>query len=40
MPLAADDRARLRVLHELGSAFAARLDLDELIPLVTTRCRR
>ncbi len=39
MALAADDRARLRVLHELGSAFAARLDLDELVTLVTTRCR-
>jgi transcriptional regulator with GAF, ATPase, and Fis domain len=39
VPLAADDRARLRVLHELGSAFAARQALDELIPLVTTRCR-
>jgi transcriptional regulator with GAF, ATPase, and Fis domain len=37
--LAADDRARLRVLHELGSAFAARLALDELIPLVAARCR-
>jgi transcriptional regulator with GAF, ATPase, and Fis domain len=34
-----DDRARLRLLHELASAFAERLELDELIPLVTTRCR-
>jgi transcriptional regulator with GAF, ATPase, and Fis domain len=34
-----DDRARLRLLHELGSAFAARLELDDLVPLVTARCR-
>jgi Nif-specific regulatory protein len=34
-----DDRRRLRLLHELGSAFAARIDLDELIALVIDKCR-
>jgi len=34
-----DDRARLRLLHELGAAFISRVDLDELIPLVTVRCQ-
>ncbi len=39
MPTPADDQVRLELLHELGVAFAARLELDELIPLVITRCR-
>jgi transcriptional regulator with GAF, ATPase, and Fis domain len=34
-----DDHTRLRLLHELGSAFAARLELDELVPLVVMRCQ-
>jgi Nif-specific regulatory protein len=34
-----DDAARLRLLYELGNAFAARLELDELLPLVVERCR-
>jgi Nif-specific regulatory protein len=34
-----DDHARLRLLHELGCAFAARLELDELIPLIVGRCQ-
>jgi len=33
-----DDRARLRLLHELGRAFAARTDLDELCRVVTREC--
>ena len=33
-----DDHARLRLLHELGRAFAARTDLDELCRLVTEKC--
>lgn len=33
-----DDSARLRLLHELGRAFAARTDLDELCRLVTAKC--
>ena len=31
--------ARVRLLYELGCAFAARLELDELLPLVVTKCR-
>ncbi len=34
-----DDAARLRLLYELGNAFAARLELRELLPLVVERCR-
>jgi len=30
---------RLRLLYELGCAFTARTELDELIPLVITKCR-
>jgi transcriptional regulator with GAF, ATPase, and Fis domain len=30
---------RLRLLHELGTAFAARTELDELMPLIVERCR-
>jgi Nif-specific regulatory protein len=33
-----DDQSRQGLLFELSSAFAARLDLDELLPLVVTRC--
>ena len=33
-----DDSARLRLLHELGRAFAARTDLDELCEVVTRQC--
>lgn len=33
------DVARLRLLHELGCAFAARTDLDDLVPLVIEKCR-
>lgn len=33
-----DDSARLRLLHELGRAFAARTDLDELCRIVTRDC--
>lgn len=33
-----DDSARLRLLHELGRAFAARTDLDELCSVVTSEC--
>jgi len=34
-----DESARLRLLFDLGSAFAARIELDELVPLVMTKCR-
>jgi Nif-specific regulatory protein len=34
-----DPASRLRLLHELGCAFATRLELDELIPLVVAKCR-
>ena len=34
-----DARDRYRLLHELGSAFAAQLELDELIPAIIGRCR-
>jgi transcriptional regulator with GAF, ATPase, and Fis domain len=33
------DTARYRLLYEFGLAFASRLDLDELLPLVIVRCR-
>jgi len=33
------DPARLRLLYELGCAFAARRELDGLVELVVTRCR-
>src|SRR5262245_19066905 len=38
-PMTVDDRRRLRLLHELGCAFAARTDLDELITVVVEQCR-
>ena len=34
-----DDAARLQLLYELGNAFAARLELRELLPLVVEKCR-
>jgi Nif-specific regulatory protein len=34
-----DDAARLQLLYELGNAFAARLELHELLPLVVEKCR-
>src|SRR5258705_11015618 len=34
-----DNAARLTLLYELGNAFAARLELRELLPLVVERCR-
>jgi Nif-specific regulatory protein len=30
---------RLQLLYELGCAFAERIELDELVPLVMTKCR-
>ena len=38
MGTAAGD-ARLRLLYDLACTFAARTDLDELLPLVAARCR-
>ena len=34
-----DDSAREALVYELGSMFAARLGLEELIPLVISKCR-
>ena len=34
-----DDRARERMVYELGNMFTARLGLEELIPLVISKCR-
>jgi Nif-specific regulatory protein len=34
-----DDNAREALVYELGSMFAARLGLEELIPLVISKCR-
>ena len=36
---AAHDSPLLRLLYDLGKAFAARLELDELIPFVIAKCR-
>ncbi len=33
------DTDRARLLHELACAFAARMDLDDLIPFVVAQCR-
>jgi Nif-specific regulatory protein len=33
-----DSASRLRLLYELGCAFAARIELDDLIPLVVKKC--
>jgi hypothetical protein len=30
---------RFRLLYDLGCAFAARIELDELIPLIVAKCR-
>ncbi len=30
---------RFQLLYDLGGAFAARIDLDELVPLVVSKCR-
>ncbi|HZR84047.1 MAG TPA: sigma 54-interacting transcriptional regulator [Candidatus Binatia bacterium] len=38
-PMTVEDRRRLRLLYELGTAFAAHIDLDELIALVIDKCR-
>ncbi|HJQ85339.1 MAG TPA: sigma 54-interacting transcriptional regulator [Candidatus Binatia bacterium] len=35
----APDAARYRLLFDLGCAFASRLDLGELVPLVIAKCR-
>ncbi len=34
-----DDSERYKLLYDLGCAFGARLELDELIPTVVERCR-
>jgi hypothetical protein len=34
-----DDNARETLVYELGNMFAARLGLEELIPLVISKCR-
>src|ERR1700687_1806582 len=34
-----DDSAREKMVYELGSMFTARLGLEELIPLVISKCR-
>lgn len=34
-----DDSARFRMLYDLGCAFAARIEIDELIPHVVKKCR-
>ncbi len=34
-----DEEVRFRLLYELGCAFAARIEIDQLIPLVVTKCR-
>ncbi|MCC6764534.1 MAG: sigma 54-interacting transcriptional regulator [Deltaproteobacteria bacterium] len=38
-PPAPADSARFRLLYDLGRAFAERVELDELMPLVLERCR-
>ncbi len=37
--LSPDDSSRLRLLYDLGCAFAGRIELDELIPLVMSKIR-
>ena len=37
--MASPPAERLQLLYDLGCAFAARIELDELIPLVITKCR-
>src|SRR5262245_36043436 len=36
---ASESAPRLRLLYELGCACAARLELDELVPVVVAKCR-
>jgi transcriptional regulator with GAF, ATPase, and Fis domain len=36
----AGDPGRLKLLYQLGCAFAERVELDELIPLVVEKCRQ
>ena len=38
-PIAPDPNSRLRLLYDLGCAFAGRIELDELIPLVMSKVR-
>jgi Nif-specific regulatory protein len=38
-PMTPEVERRLRLLHELGCAFAARTDLDDLIAFVIEKCR-
>src|SRR5512135_940050 len=33
------DTTRLRLLYDLGCAFAARVELDDLVAVVITKCR-
>ena len=33
------DTARLRLLYELGRTFAAHIELEDLLPIVTSKCR-
>ena len=35
----APDTARLRLLYDLGRTFAAHIELEDLLPLVTSKCR-
>ncbi|HTQ26459.1 MAG TPA: sigma 54-interacting transcriptional regulator [Candidatus Binataceae bacterium] len=34
-----DEEARFRLLYDLGCAFAARIEIEQLIPLVVAKCR-
>jgi Nif-specific regulatory protein len=34
-----DEEVRFRLLYDLGCAFSARIEIDQLIPLVVTKCR-
>ncbi len=34
-----DEEVRYRLLYDLGCAFAARIEIDQLVPLVVTKCR-
>src|SRR5262245_44250597 len=38
-PPVVDDTSRLRLLYDLGCAFATHLELDELVPLIIEKCR-
>src|SRR5262249_32924453 len=38
-PIAPDPNSRLRLLYDLGCAFAGRIEIDELIPLVMSKVR-